>query len=211
MVSAADLRAPPCDEIGFRLLLLDHAERLGSFVSSRIPAKHKTLIGVEDVLQDVWIAAFRGSHDFIPDGPDAFARWLTRIAERKLLDAVRHARAAKRGGDQSLAANGHDRSASFLDLFCCVAAVGQRTPSSEDAAREAAHAVQIALISLPDDYRNAVTMYHIEGRPRSEVARRMGRSLPAVNSLLYRGRRMLRQRLGPAGKFFTEVTSSEEV
>ncbi len=199
------------DEIKFRGILLDHAGRLNRFIDSRIPVKLGQLITPEDVLQEVWTAAFRGKSSFTPDGPDSLARWLTRIAERKLLDAIRHARALKRYGRYAQAERTQDRSASFLTLFARVAAPNQRTPSSEDAAKEAARAVQIALCSLPDDYRCAVTMYHIEGRSRAEVAKRMGRTSPAVNGLVYRGLRLLRRRLGPAGRFFADVTSSEDV
>lgn len=197
------------DDIKFRGVLLDHADRLRRFIESRISPKLGQVIATEDVLQEVWLAAFRGSGRFIPDGQDALARWLTRITERKILDAIRRARKLRRGGG-SRSAGQQNRSSSYLALFAHLADSSQRTPSSEDAAKEAVHAVETAVRGLPQDHRRAVTMYYIDGRSYAEVAERMGRTCPDINSLLYRSRTMLRKRLGPAGKFFTDVTSSEE-
>ncbi len=94
------------------------------------------------------------------------------------------------------------RTTSYLELFARVTSK-QRTPSSEDAANEAVHAVQITLGTLPDNYRCAITMCHIDGHSRAEVAEAMGKTYHAVNSLLYHGLRMLRERLGPAERFFS--------
>ena len=58
------------------------------------------LLVIDDILQEVWIAAYRTITGFQPAGPGAVDRWLITITHSKLVDAVRYARRAKRGGDR---------------------------------------------------------------------------------------------------------------
>jgi len=183
-------------------VLMERAECLHAYLQRKIPADLRRVIAPEDILQDVWVAVFRGISSFKPDTPDAFDRWLMRITERKLLDAFRHTRRLKRGGGHQFEHEPQHRSTSYLGLFASVAA-NQSTPSSDEAVREAVYATQIALCTLPDDYQRAITMHYIEERPHAEVAKAMQKTRPSINSLLYRGLRMLRQRLEPAGQFFS--------
>jgi RNA polymerase sigma factor (sigma-70 family) len=57
-----------------------------------------------------------------------------------------------------------------------------------------------ALAALPDDQRRAVELKHLEGLTLVEVARCMGRTVPAVAGLLQRGLRGLREHLGETWK-----------
>ena len=192
----------PLDESDLTILLMERADPLSAFVERKMPADVRRVIDPEDILQNVWVAAFRTISNFTPDGPNSFDKWLTKITENRIIDAIREVRRLKRGGGHRIEHEAGRRTASYLDLFGRVTSK-QRTPSSEDAANEAVHAVQIALCTLPDDYRCAITMYHIDHQSRAEVAEAMGKTDPAINSLLYRGLQMLRGRLGPSGKFFS--------
>lgn len=192
--------------IKLKEILFEHAARLHQFVSKRINTRYQSTISADDILQDVWIAAFQEIESFQPGGPRAMERWLTRITQRKLINALRFARAKKRDGvRQSSVPHSHS---SYLDIFATIA-VAQRTPSSEDAAREAIRAVKSGLDTLPNKYRTAINMYYIEHCTRAEIASSMGISSPAVNSLLYRGLRKLRLELGHGGKYFSSVDFPE--
>lgn len=180
---------------------MGQAEFLGAYAAKKIPHSLRHFVVIEDVLQDVWIAAFRGFAGFRQEGPDAFDRWLISITQSRLVDAIRRARSLKRGGGERIAHEARQRTTSYLDLFASTGAK-QHTPSGERAAKEAVHAVQVALGALPDDHRCAIMLHHINGQSRAEVAMVMQKTRPAVNSLLFRGLRMLRVRLEPAGKFF---------
>ena len=186
-----------------QILLMERAERLHEEVERRIPASLKSLLSAEDILQEVWIAAFRGLSGFRADHPGALDRWLTTTADRKVLDAIRTARTLKRGGAHRIACPGQRRTSSCLDLFGRVACT-QRSPSSEEGAREAQHAIQIALGALPDNYRQAITLFHLQGRSRAETAREMQTSVSALHGLLYRALGRLRRLLGPAKRFFSD-------
>lgn len=174
------------------------------YIRRRIPPPLSRIIGAEDILQEVWLAAFGRPASLPASRAEDINRWLWRIAEQRLLNVIRDARRLKRGGGKHFEYAGHRRTTSYLDLFARVTS-GRRTPSSEGAAREAVHAIQVAIGALPDEYRQAVLLFHIQGCSRADVAESMQKSEAAIASLLYRGRRMLRDTLGQAASFFSDV------
>ena len=191
-------------EANLQEFLLTRANRLHRQAARKIPPRFKSVISVEDILQEVSIAAFRGLPSFRADRPDAFDRWMTILVERKVVDACRGARTLKRGGDRRAVKNRRSQASSFVDLFDRIAS-SRRTPSREVSAKEATHAVRIALGSLPDDRRRAIWMRHIEGLPLAEIAGAMHKTNAAVNSLLFNGLRQMRRRLGRAANFFSDA------
>jgi RNA polymerase sigma-70 factor (ECF subfamily) len=193
-------------ESELQIRLMERADGLHTYVERRIPSRLQRVITPEDVLQEVWIAAFRTLSAFKAESPDAVDRWLAMIVRSKLISAVRHARCLCRGGERGVGPLALDHSGSYLALFSRLRA--GRTPSSEVAAREAVRAVQIALSALPADYQQAITLRHIEGRTHGEVAAVMSRTTGAVNSLLHRGMMKLRERLRSPGRFFSDADSS---
>jgi RNA polymerase sigma-70 factor (ECF subfamily) len=196
--------ASSADDVALQLQLMRRADSLYRYVHSKIPTKFRAAIAVEDVLQEVWIAAHRRFSGFNPARPDALDRWLMGITHHKLIDALKTAGRLKRGGGARIVRAAHDRRTSLCDLFARVASPG-RTPSRDAAASEAAHAVQIALSRLPEDRRRAIRMRYIEGRSRPEIARQMRKSEAAVNGLIFRGLQDLRAHLGNATRFFSDA------
>ncbi len=190
---------------------MPRAESVHGFVKRRIPAGLAAEIAPDDVLQEVWMAVFHGGHlgevvrlDAIGD----LDTWLLTVARRKLVDAIKKARCLQRGGGKKI--NRYRRAGktnSHWDLLSLMASQ-QRTPSSEEAAMEAATAIQNALSSLPEDYREVITLHHLEGLPQGDVAIIMQRSRPAVRGLLRRGMCALRQEMGASSQFFSESRST---
>lgn len=68
-------------------------------------------------------------------------------------------------------------------------------PSSMVQERETADHVRAALDTLPDAQRRAITLCHYQGMRNIEAAEVMGVSIEALESLLARGRRKLREEL----------------
>jgi len=189
------------DGIAFETVLLDRAEALDRYVRRKLPRNVQRVISPEDVLQEVWTTAFRRMSSFRADRPDDLDRWLMKITESRVIDALRHARRLKRDNGRQLEQEAHRRTQSYLNLFAQVAG-RHRTPSSEDAAKEAVSAVQVAVAGLPEECRSAVTLHHLHGQTRGEIASAMGKTEAAVNSLIYRGMQKLRESLGQAERFF---------
>ncbi len=186
--------------------------RIGSlrrYVTRKVPDRFRASVSPDDILQETWIAAFRSISTFVPDGPDALDRWLTKIATTKLIDAVRTARAVRNGGDRRFVRNAQHRMASFGDLFARIQS-RQRTPSSEVGTSEAIPAASVSLHSLSKVRRRVIEMRFVGGLTREEIAREMGKSKPAVNGLLYHGLRELRAIMGSASKYFSDMDSFDE-
>ena len=173
---------------------------LRRYISQRIPAALQARIEADDVLQEVWVAAFSRASSFREDGPDALDRWLTGITKRRLADILRSAGAAKRGG-------GHVGGSSIRESCCALyskLASASRTPSREVSSREAADALMIALGSMPEDRRKVVRMRFLEGHTQQEIADTLGKPGSSINSLLYHALRDLRKRIGDVSRYFSD-------
>ncbi len=182
--------------------LMTRADSLRRYVTGKIPPRLRRTVSSDDILQDVWITAVRNIADVRPDGSEDLDRWLMRVAQRRIADAIRRADAAKRGGRDTLVYN-RRVTTSFVDLFSRVSGCGV-TPSAEVSVKEAVHAVQIALASLPESCRTAVELRYLQGHSREEIAKIMNRTRAAVNALLFRGMHKLRELLGSVDRFFSD-------
>jgi RNA polymerase sigma-70 factor (ECF subfamily) len=188
--------------------LLGRVSPLRRYIAGKIPLRLRPIISPDDILHEVWIAAYRTFQRRELDGPDALDRWLRTVVNRKLIDAIRTARRLKRGGDRELVRDVGLSLTSFSGLFERLQSPGQ-TPSTELHAIETGHAVLISLNGLNAARRQAIRMRFIEGLSRKEIAHRMGRSEAAVSSLQFHGLRQLRRMLGDAAKYFSDVRSSD--
>ena len=63
-----------------------------------IDVRWRSLLSVDDVMQQTYLDAFLGIHRFVPRGVESFGAWLETLAKCNLLDAVRMLTADKRGG-----------------------------------------------------------------------------------------------------------------
>jgi RNA polymerase sigma factor (sigma-70 family) len=198
--------AQPIDKGTLQRVLLARASRSRRYIEGKIPAKLRSLLAPDDILQDVWIAAFRAKSTFRGNREEDLDRWLMTITNRKLVDAFRIALAVKRGGRTPIVGEAQARRSSIVVLFARIASP-QATPSRVTSTKEAVDAVGAALAGLSDDRGSAVRMRHLEGLSVPEIAKRMQRTIPAVHSLLFNGLRDLRSRLGSAEKFFSDTAT----
>jgi RNA polymerase sigma-70 factor, ECF subfamily len=184
--------------------LMRHSETLYAYVQRKIPAGLRGTISPEDILQEVWMVAANKINGI--QRSDEVAAWLMNATKNKLADAIKRALAIKRGGREQFEYAVRPASSSGLGPLE-LAESGQRTASSEDAAREAASAVRSAVGFLPAQYREAVAMRYLDEESVPVIARRMQSTVPATRGLLYRGIRMLREHLGPAWRYFSDERS----
>ncbi|MBI3836125.1 MAG: sigma-70 family RNA polymerase sigma factor [Planctomycetes bacterium] len=190
-------------EAELQIRLMEREEAIHNFVERRIPRGVRSVVSAEDVLQEIWFAAYKSAKSLAPEGSDSLERWLYAVAKGIIISRIRHARRLKRGG-AAVQHRVEARSSSWLELFPRLRAPG-RSPSSEQGAKEAAHAVKVAIDSLPQEYRQAVTLHHIKGMSRAQIAEAMRKSPAAVHGILYRGLATLRRSLGPVSRFFSDA------
>ncbi len=200
------VRAAAGDSIALKGLLTTSRPRLCVYISHRIPTGLGRLIDAEDIVQEAHIVVFRRISSFEARGRDSFFRWVAAIALSKLRAAIKRHRAAKRGGGR-LAAGRMTKSIedSTIALLDMLSGPGE-TPSRSVARREAVDAVQKALDEIPERYRQAVWLVHIEGRCVRDAACQIGRTERAIHGLCRRGLKLLEERLGSASKFSSSAT-----
>lgn len=191
------------DRAAIQQLLVAHHDRLAAAVAAKVPADLRSVLSADDVCQEAYVAVFQRVTSFQPHSERAFQRWLATIADRKLIDAIRMLRAAKRGSGRRVEAAGADGGASSVVDLLDMVAVHERTPSRSAAHRELVAKVQDALDALKDDYRDALRLHYIESLTVAETARRMGRTDGAVLMLCNRGLRRLAELIGDPERFFS--------
>ena len=132
----------------------------------------------EDLTQEVFVRVFRSLSSYTPG---TFEGWLHRITTNLFLDSVRRKARIRFEG---FAEDASERLAG-------------REPSPSQAYDDT-HLdadIQVALDSLPPDFRAAVVLCDIEGLSYEEIAATLGVKLGTVRSRIHRGRAQLRAAL----------------
>lgn len=126
--------------------------------------------GVEDVLQQTWLAALRRG----PDSPLKLRAWLASVVRNLALDARRR-RVAREGFERR-------------------GARAEALPSTSEllAFEEARRTLMNAIISLPEPYRSTVWLRYFDHLQPREIAERMGCPVETVRTRLKRGLENLR-------------------
>src|SRR3954451_17610698 len=129
----------------------------------------------EDVTQTTFLNAYRAIHS--GERPRKPAPWLRTIAHNVCRQRWRQA-------------SRRPREVAELDEFAASAAAVEEEPDAHSAAD-----ITRALQSLPFNQRTALVMRELEGRRQEEIARELDQSESAVEALLFRARRAMREHL----------------
>ena len=161
------------DDAGLRELFSRHAPWLAVRLRGVLPAAE-----VEDVLQETFLAVWRGADGYRPGGSGSAGGWVWGIARRQAALFLRR------------------RGIAELGLPVIDAAGGQAADPAEAAVlrAELAEAVS-ALGPAGSPNREVWRLMYVEDRPVAEVAKLMGVSEGTVKSRAHRARRQLRAAL----------------
>src|SRR3954454_7016133 len=129
----------------------------------------------EDVTQTTFLNAYRAIH--AGERPRKPAPWLRTIAHNVCRQRWRQA-------------SRRPHEVAELDEFAASAAAVEEEPDAHSAAD-----ITRALQSLPFNQRTALVMRELEGRRQAEIARELDLSESAVEALLFRARRAMREQL----------------
>jgi RNA polymerase sigma-70 factor (ECF subfamily) len=146
-----------------------------------------------DVVQQTMLRAYSTFEELRSRDSEVLMAWLRRILASTLADAVRHYERDKRNIhlERSIEAD-LDRSASG---FAAWLVADQTSPSRHLIRNEEMLRLVDALTRLPDLMREVVVLKHCQGWTLQRIADHIGRSAPAVASLLRRGLADLRREL----------------
>lgn len=160
------------DDAALRELFFRHAPWLAARLRLMLPASD-----VEDVLQETFLAAWRGAKGYRPEG--AAGAWLWGIARRRAAALLR------RRGPAELAS------------VALLAADAQNAGDPAEAALSRAELEEaVAVLGPPGSPEREVwRLLYVEDRPVAEVAQLMGVPEGTVKSRAHRIRRLLQQAL----------------
>ncbi|MFO0840020.1 MAG: sigma-70 family RNA polymerase sigma factor [Phycisphaerae bacterium] len=155
-------------------LLEIHTPLLHADLMAKMPERWRSLLAVEDVLQETFTDAFLGIRAFVSRGDGALRLWLRKLARNNLIEAIRGLEADKRGGGlRRVEFDSHtDARTTFLQRLLVAGA--PTTPSQNFARREAHAMLAHAMASLPERYRLAIQRYDLEGKTIQETAAELG-------------------------------------
>jgi len=150
-----------------------------------------------DVVQQTMLRAYSAFEELRSRDSEVLTAWLRRILASTLADSVKHYERDKRDIylERSIEAD-LDRSASG---FAAWLTADQTSPSRHLLRNEEMLRLVDALARLPDRMREVVVLKHCQGWTLHRIAEHIGRSVPAVASLLRRGLADLRRELESRG------------
>lgn len=185
------------------LLVASFAPLRWSIASQMGDLLGKAQLEPEDVIQEVYAAAW--AH--LPEGQfenyDAFLGWLRQIAENKLIDMHRAMLADKRDVRRQTPA-WEVQSGTYVNLLDRVNSP-MSTPSVGAARSEALAVLMVKMAQLPEDYRRVIHLRMIDGLAVADVARRLDRSEAAIHMLFHRALKQLRELMGAPSDYLTQT------
>jgi len=192
-----DILARACrgDSAALTELLQYHTPTLYSELHTKIPDRLRSLLAVDDILQETFTDVFLSIGGFVSRGDGAFAAWLRKLAQNNLLEAIRALDADKRGGGKRPASFGVGCDAHTDLISTLLPAATQTTPSQHVARQETRSSLEAALAELPTHYRLAIQRYDLDGRTIDETAAELNCSPGGVHLIRHRAFKQLRKLL----------------
>lgn len=175
------------DQHAFELLVIKYERRIQRLIRRMV----RDVDLVEDIAQETFIRAYRALHQFRGDAQ--FYTWLYRIAvntaKKTLMDFKRDptvSESALRSTDDEDETSRHGNEPTT-----------EETPETVFAAKEIATAVNNAMVALPEDLRQAVTLREIDGLSYEEIAEVMQCPIGTVRSRIFRAREAISAKIRP--------------
>lgn len=174
------------DSEAFTALFGKYQRRLAVLIYYRMSHELRQQMEVDDILQETFLMASRQMGQFTYRAPGSFLAWLSRIADRTIVDAARfQARQKRDGGERvrfrSESNPGGPEPADF------------RTPSRIFMAGERVRALLAKMDALSSEQREVILLAKFEGLSTQEIAAKMGKSREAVALLLHRALKHFRE------------------
>lgn len=160
------------DRTAAAVLIARHSPRVLSLCRQLL----RNRVAAEDAAQETFLKLWETAARWSPNGA-RLETWLYRVASNACLDRLRQAR---RDAPEEESGERIDGAPSAVDLI-----------SADDRKR----AVEAALAALPDKQRIAMTLRHYQDLTNIEIGAAMELSVDAVESLLARARKSLKDKL----------------
>ena len=145
----------------------------------------------EDIGQQVFLRVWKSADRYEPTAK--FTTWLYTITRNLVFNEMRRRKhrpttSLDAAPGQDAGGHGHDHAARLEDFHA-------PAPDADLLQAELQQAVADAIAGLPEQQRLAMVLRRYEDLPYEEIARVLGLTVPAVKSLLFRARVLLREKL----------------
>lgn len=167
------------DNEAFSLLFHRYERRLAVLVHFKMSLALHGVMEVEDILQEVFLAAARDMQQFTYQSPGSLMAWLSRIADHVIADAARYQNREKRRAQELLRFRSESNPLGPEPL-------DSETPSRLFEREENLQIVLQKLNALPDEYREMILLSKFEGLTTKEISERSGKSREGVALTLHR-------------------------
>lgn len=157
------------DEEAFRQLLDRHQDAVYGFAKRFIGDAHEAA----DIAQETFLRLYRVAGNYRPGA--SFRSYLFRIARNLCIDFMRKKRP--------------------VSMEPLPETIAQETPLGHVERVQMMSALMAAIDDLPENQRAAILLRHDQGFCYQEISEAMGLTVSAVESLLVRARRNLRQKM----------------
>jgi RNA polymerase sigma-70 factor (ECF subfamily) len=155
-------------------------------VARVIPDRLRSELSEDDLTQEAIAEIVRSFPTLASDDPRAFRKWCGRIAKRRASNQIRQRLARKRGAGQML-------DAEIASGLLPVLTRSHRSPRSAVAHAESLENLKELLMTLESDQREILHLRYNEQVPFEEIGRRFGKTGPAIQMLVFRALRRLRE------------------
>ena len=179
-------RAVAGDQKAFELLVIKYQRRIQRLIGRMV----RDVDLVEDISQETFIRAYRALRQFRGDAQ--FYTWLYRIAvntaKKTLMDLKRNPTIS----ENSFKSGDNDETSPFENEL-----TNEETPDAVLASKEIAEMVNAAMLALPDELQQAITLREIEGLSYEEIAEVMSCPIGTVRSRIFRAREAISEKIKP--------------
>ncbi len=176
------------EQKAFELLVVRYQKRIERLVTRMVRDPDLA----SDITQDVFLSAYRSLRQFRGDAQ--FYTWLHRIAVNTAYKALQ---AKKRDPVVFLSELLPENDAAEETFLEKQELTSQDTPEAVVAARQIADAVEAAIGSLPQEYRQAWELREMEGLSYEEIAELVEIPVGTVRSRIFRAREAIAAKVGP--------------
>ena len=167
------------DTEAFSLVFQKYQRRLATLVYYKMSLELRSRMEVDDVLQEVFLAASRDMNHFTYQSPGSLMAWLSRIANHVIVDAARYQNRDKRRAEEMVRFRSESNPGGPEP-------VDSETPSRLFARGEHEQMLLKKLDALTAEYREIILLAKFEGLTTKEISERVGKSRESVALLLHR-------------------------
>jgi RNA polymerase sigma-70 factor (ECF subfamily) len=172
------------DAAAFRALVERHEKSMFNFFLRLTGSAEDA----EDLTQELFVALYGASRGYRPDAP--FRAYLYKIASNMVASHMRRKRLRAALSIDEMAAGGFDVASDRHD----------DNPAAVFEARQMHRQYEAALARLPHDWRIALELRVGRELSYREIAKAMGKSVSAVESILFRTRERIAEKLWNIGQ-----------